>query len=153
MQGTDSKIWPHDEKELNLSQHLTEEPSGHLCQRGPLNLPHRPKKQTPPTAWTSTKSGKTKTQSHFPGHGNKGQVPRANNEATRMGKVECWSETETQKSNKWAVVAPENKTLMDHRRVGRHIKELRFPKMHVRAQEYYWTGQLVWKLGTGKYLF
>lgn len=29
-----------------------------------------------------------------------------------MGKVECWSETQTQKSNNWEVVALENKALM-----------------------------------------
>lgn len=104
-----------------------------------LNLPHDPKKQIQP-AWTSIKFGKTKIQCHFPGHRNKGQVPRANNEATRMGKVECWSEAETQKSNNW-VVALKNKTLMDHRRGFRHINKLRFPQMHIRAQEYYLTPQ------------
>lgn len=60
-----------------------------------------------------------------------------------MGKVECWSETETPKSNKRVVVALKNKALMDRRRVCRRINKLRFPEMHVRAQEYYSTLQSV----------
>ena len=106
---------------------------------GPLTLPHAPQKNN------FTQFRKTKIESHFPSHRNKHQIPRANNEATVVGKVECWSGTITPKSNKWVVVALENKALMDPRRVFRHINKLRFPQMHI-TQEYYSTVQSVWIL-------
>lgn len=46
-------------------------------------------------------------------------------------------------------MAQENKALMDPRRVFRHINKLRFPKMHIRAQEYYSTVRSVRILGEG----
>lgn len=63
---------------------------------------HSTPKYPSATACISTELRKSEIWNDFPSHWNKGQTPRVNSEATRMGKVECWSETENPKVKQWS---------------------------------------------------
>lgn len=107
----------------------SQKPISMPCYRQPLPL-------TPATSpYYKTPTTFGKTPSYVPRHRNKSQMARANNEATLTGKVECWSGTETLKSNNQVAVTQENKAPVGHLRACRHTSKFKFPEPLKRTQE------------------